>query len=73
MKAVILESYVMEEGEMCIRDRTNGEPKQGWDHSHEKSYYFINGVSQSGTLGAVSYTHLNDPQNNPKTHSGYRY
>lgn len=30
---------------------TNGEPKQGWDHSHEKSYYFINGVSQSGTFG----------------------
>ena len=30
---------------------TNGEPKQGWDHSHEKSYYFINGVSQSGTYG----------------------
>ncbi len=29
----------------------NGEPKQGWDHSHEKSYYFINGVSQSGTFG----------------------
>ena len=37
---------------------TNGELKQGWDHSHEKSYYFINGVSQSGTFGAVSYTHL---------------
>lgn len=30
---------------------TNGELKQGWDHSHEKSYYFINGVSQSGTFG----------------------
>lgn len=25
-----------------------GELKQGWDHSHEKSYYFINGISQAG-------------------------
>ena len=43
--------------EWCVIDGqpyafgTNGEPKQGWDHSHEKSYYFINGVSQSGTFG----------------------
>ena len=28
----------------------DGELKQGWNHSHEKSYYFINGVSQSGTF-----------------------
>ena len=35
---------------------TDGELKQGWDHSHEKSYYFINGVSQAGTFreGALS-------------------
>ena len=28
----------------------DGELKQGWDHSHEKSYYFVNGVSQAGTF-----------------------
>ena len=28
----------------------NGELKQGWNHSHEKSYYFINGISQAGTF-----------------------
>lgn len=34
----------------------NGELKQGWDHSHEKSYYFADGISQAGTFreGALS-------------------
>ena len=35
----------------------SGAPKQGWDHSHEKNYYFIDGVSQSGVFqeGQASY------------------
>lgn len=34
-----------------------GAPKQGWDHSHEKNYYFVDGISQSGTVleGRISY------------------
>ena len=28
----------------------DGELKQGWNHSHEKSYYFVNGISQAGTF-----------------------
>lgn len=35
-----------------------GAPKQGWDHSHAKNYYFVDGVSQSGTVqeGQARYT-----------------
>ena len=28
----------------------DGALKQGWDHSHEKTYYFVDGVSQAGVF-----------------------
>ncbi len=35
----------------------DGSLKQGWDHAHGKSYYFVDGISQSGVFqeGRTSY------------------